>query len=158
MNEPARSRLVVEPVALSEIRRFETPDIDRHGLWLIPRLKLKYAHLNDRGILSWLRSGLMVSNEFMFLYHEFAVGLVQIESSHTLAPKPIAREHFVWAKDKTVPEHVIAATALYNRFAIWAKGKGCEVMVVEEDTDVPHEALKENLGRLFARQQQFARL
>lgn len=158
MSDTVTSRLkVVEEPVQTEIRRFESPDIDRHGMWLVPRLKQAYPHLNDRAVLSWLRS-MLANNELMFLYHEFAVGLVQVESSHTLAPKPIAREHFVWCKDKTQAAHVAAAACMYDRFAIWAKGKGCEVMVVEENTDVPHEAIKERLGRVFSRQQQFARL
>lgn len=149
--------LAAGPPVFSEIRRFEMPDIDRHGLWLIPRLKLAYPHLHERSLVSWLR-GMIASNEFMFLYHEHGVGLVQIESSHTLAPKPIAREHFVWAKDKEDKAHIDALLRLYERFATWAKAKGCDVMVVEENSDVPHDVLKVTLGRIFTRQQQFARL
>jgi hypothetical protein len=32
------------------------------------------------------------------------------------------------------------------------------VLIVEENTDIPHDMIKEKLGRIFSRQQQFARV
>ena len=139
------------------MHRFDIPDLDRHGLWLLPRLKQKYPHLNDRAILSWIRNIVFV-NDFLFICHDTGVALAQCVSAHTLSPRPIIQEHFVWAVDRENKEHIAATAFFYEDFARWGKHHGAEVVIVEEDTDVPHDMVKEKLGRIFQRQQQFARL
>lgn len=156
MNAP---QVVAAPVPLlnTTSRRFDVPDLDRHGLWLLPRLKQAYPHLNDRGVLSWIRNIVFV-NDYLFICQENAVALAQVVSAHTLSPKPIVEERFVWVKDKENKEQVAAAACFYEDFARWAKHNGAETLVVEEMSDVPHEMVKEKLGRVFTRQVQFARV
>lgn len=136
------------------IRRFELPDIDRHGPWLIPRLTASFPHLTERNVLGWLKS-LLYANEFKFLYAENSVGLAQMMQVSPLDPRPMVCERFVLAR---ASEHVAEAAFFYADFAVWARHLGCEVMIVEELSDVPHDAIKEKIGRLFTRQQVFARL
>lgn len=156
MNAP---QLAAAPVPLlnTVTRRFDIPDLDRHGLWLLPRLKQKYPHLNDRGILSWIRNIVFV-NDWHFICQDTGVALAQCISAHTLSPKPVIHEHFVWVRDKEDKEQVRAALSFYEDFGRWAKHHGADVVIVEEDTDVPHEMIKEKLGRVFTRTQQFARV
>lgn len=142
---------------LTASRRFDIPDLDRHGLWLLPRLKQKYPHLNDRGLLSWIRNIVFV-NDWHFICQDTGVALAQCVSAHTLSPKPIIQEHFVWVQNKDDKEQVAAAACFYTDFARWAKHHQAEVVTVEEDTDVPHEMVKEKLGRVFTRTQQFTRV
>ena len=134
------------PLLSTVTHRFDIPDLDRVGLWLIPRLLKKYPHLNERGVLSWLRNVVFV-NEFLFVCQDQAVALAQCVSAHTLNPKPVIQEHFVWVQDSTNAAQVLAAEQFYEDFARWAKHQDASTIVVEEDTDVGHEAIKGKLGR-----------
>jgi hypothetical protein len=96
----------------------------------------------------------MESNEFLFLYQDHAVALATAARPHPLAPKPVVQEIFVLAEK----EHEAEAAVMYDEFARWARGLGIDTVVVEEMSDVPHDMIKEKLGRIFTRQQQFARL
>lgn len=148
---------VASPLLNTASRRFDVPDLDRHGLWLIPRLKQQYPHLNERGLLSWIRNIVFV-NDWHFICQGTAVALAQCVSAHTLNPKPIIQEHFVWVQDRENKEQLAAAACFYEDFARWAKHHGADVLTVGENSDVPPELIKEKLGRLFIRQQQFARV
>lgn len=139
------------------VRRFEIPDLDRHGKWILPRLLAAFPHLNERSAAGFLTS-LVYSNEHLFLYLPHAVGLAQVVSSHTLSPKPVVWERFVWVENPEDKEQLASAAALYERFMTWGKQMGVETMIVEEMTDVPHEQIKAVVGRVFNRQQQFVRL
>lgn len=156
MNAPQAAPAPV-PLFNTATRRFDIPDLDRHGLWLLPRLKQKYPHLNDRGILSWIRNIVFV-NDWHFICQDTGVALAQCISAHTLSPKPIIHEHFVWVQDKTNEAQIKAAAMFYEDFKRWAGHVDAGVMIIEEDTDVPHEIIKEKLGRVFVREQKFARL
>ena len=144
-------------IAPLNIRRFEIPDLDRHGQWVLPRLLTAYSHLNDRSAIGWLRS-VIYNNEFLFLFADHAVGLAQVMSAHTLAPKPVVNERFVWVQDPNNAQHLADAAQFYTHFHVWAQHLGAEVMIVEEMTDVPHEMVREKVGRIYNRQQQFARV
>lgn len=141
------------------MRRFELPDIDRHGVWLFERLKAIYPHLNDRSINGWLRS-VLYSNEFKFLYQDNAVGLMQVVGAHTLAPVPIIEERFVFCRERENLNHIQEAAYFYADFRNWAKHHGAQVMTVGEFSDVPPDLIKERLDgvRLFNKETKFIRL
>lgn len=146
------------PVTMATmLRRFQIPDLDRHGKWILPRLLAAYPHLTERTAAGFL-AGIVYQNDSLFLYQSHSVALAQMVGSHTLAPKPIVWERFVWVEDPNDKQQVEDAAVFYDEFARWAKAQGCETIVVEEMTDVPHEIIKQKLGRVFNRQQQFARL
>lgn len=151
------ARVIDEAPVKQTIARFGVADLTRHGAWLVPRIISVYPHLNERGVATWLRS-IMFSNEYYFVATETGVALAQILSEHTLAPKPVVWERFVWVKDKNDKKQIADALQFYDEFARWAKTQQVEVMIIEEMTDVPHEMIKDRLGRIFTRQQQFARL
>lgn len=140
------------------VRRFEIPDLSRHGKWIVPRLLQSFPHLsNERGVAAFL-NGLIYSNEHLFLYQPHGVALAQVSTSEMLTAKPVIIERFVWAEDPKDKEHQTACALFYEHFAKWGKHMGAEVMLVEELTDVPHDLIKQSIGRIFNRQQQFVRL
>lgn len=138
------------------IRRFELPDMDRHP-WIVPRLVQAFPHLNERAAVGWVRD-ILYSNEYSFLYCEHGVACAQLISGSALAPKPIVREQFVWAENKEDKAQLEAASYFYVEFLRWAKRQNADPLIVEENSDIPHELVKERLGRIFTRQQQFARI
>ena len=139
------------------IRRFEIADLARHGGWLMDRLLKALPHLTNRELQGWLR-GIIYSNEFLFLYQDHSVALAQVLRNMTMTPKPVIYERFVFAEDKENAEHVEQAGEFYAEFERWAKSQSVETILVEELTDVSHDAIKKRLGRLFTRQQVFARV
>ena len=138
--------------APSTLRRFALPDIDTHGAFLLTRLKASYEHLNDRAILGWIRT-LLYDNANLFLYQDHSVALFQLTNIFSLAPKPEIIERFVFCQEGFQKE----GGAFYAEVKQWAKSQGVEKIWVEEQSDVPAEVIKENIGRIFTRQQQFAR-
>ena len=150
MAEPA-----LQIVPQVQIRRFEIPDIDRHGRWILKRLLKVYPHLGEAQIVGWLR-GLVYSPEFMFLYQDYAVGLAQRGQEHSLAPKPVLYERFVFAQEG----HEADAVVMYGEFAKWAKHQGIDTIILApEMSDVKPELLKDcGFGRIFTREQRFAKL
>lgn len=155
------AQVLTRPVPTTErpvSRRFELPDLDRHGVWIMERLLKAYPHLTSREMIGWLK-GLVYSSEHMFLYQENAVGLAQVERSHTLTPKPVIRERFVFARDPENKRHIADACELYVEFARWAGHHGADVVIVDELTDVSRDAIKDKLGqRVFVKEQAFVRL
>jgi hypothetical protein len=146
---------VLKSKQVVETRRFSLADLSQHGKWILPRLLQALPHLgHERNAAGWLTSKVS-SNEFLFLYQPNAVALAQVTYDETLDAKPLVRERFVWAQS---PEHVEAAANFYDDIAQWAKSLGASVIIVEESSDVPHEVVREKLGRIFTRQQQFARV
>lgn len=154
MAEPALK--LVEPLA-PVMRRFDTADLTTHGAWIMPRMLQTYKHMNERAAATFLQN-VNYNNEFLFLYQDNGVALAQIMSAHSLDAKPIVYERFVWVKDKDDPAQIKFAAEFYTEFYKWAKSQSAEVIIVEENTDVPHDAIKEKLGRIFTHQQQFARV
>lgn len=138
------------------MRRFDLADLSRHGAWLVPRLTAA-LELPEQRLGGWLR-GLIDSREFLFLTQDHSAGLAEVAQVNGLADKPIVRERFVFAQDIDNPEHVKEAANFYDEFHRWAKSLGAEIIIVEELSNVGHEAIKERLGRIFTRQQQFARV
>ena len=134
-------------------RRFQLPDLDRHGGWLIERLVRAFPHRNERELVGWLR-GIVYSNEYLFLYREHAVALAVMTRLHALEAAPHLREIFVLAQTGFEVE----AAAFYDDFARWATNQGVKVLVIEELTDVPHETIRERVGRVFEKTVKFARM
>ena len=157
MAASAEKVLPAAPREVAPIRRFEIPDLSRHGGWLMGRLTAAYPYLTDRELQGWLR-GLIYNPECLFLYQDNSVGMAQVVLNYTLTPKPVIYERFVFAEDKTNQTHLEQAADFYVEFERWAKNKSVETILVEELTDVPHEMIKDRLGRLFTRQQVFARV
>lgn len=148
---------IVPPPEVPPIRRFQLPDLSRHGGWLMRRLLAAYPHLNDRELQGWLR-GIIYSPEFLFLYQDNSVGLAQLIRNDTMTPLPVIHERFVFAEEKENRDHIEQAANFYTEFYRWAKNQSVSTILVEELTDVPHEAIRAHLGRLYTRQQTFARV
>jgi hypothetical protein len=143
-------------IELPAIRRFELGDLSRHGGWLIPRL-VTALELPEQRLGGWLRS-MIDNNEHLFLTQEHSVALAEMQRANGLADKPIVRERFVLAENPEDVMHVKEAAGFYDEFHRWAKNLGAEIILVEELSNVPHDLIKEKLGRIFSRQQQFARV
>ena len=139
------------------IRRFQTPDLNRHGGWMIPRLLKAYPMLTEQRIAGWL-NGLIYSNEFLFLYQDHGVALAQRFFPDALQPMPVTIEKFVFVENIEDAAQIANAALFYDEFLRWSKNQSIATIIVEELSDVPHDTIKERLGRLFTRQQTFARL
>jgi hypothetical protein len=155
MAQPARKP--DEPVYQPVIRRFDLADLQEHGGWIIPRLREAYPSVREGALAGWLKSAIY-SNEHMFLYCPDGVAMAQVLRNISLEAAPFVQERFVWVRDKSDPEQVRSCARFYEEFHRWAKQLGCEVMFVEESSDVPHEIVKEKVGRVFTRTQQFVRM
>lgn len=139
------------------IRRFERPDIDKHAAWFIPRLIKNFPHLNERSAYTWLLN-ILNSNEMLFLYLDHGIALAQAVQ-YGLRPEAIVEEQFVWIEDPMNKEQQEDASFVYLHFHEWAKRKGLAVMVIEENSNVPHETIGRRLEkRLFDRKQVFVKV
>lgn len=147
---PAVAEKLRDPPA---IRRFELPDLFKHGPWLVKRLLQVYPHKTREQLEGWLR-GIAGHNEFLFLYMEHGVALATFMREDPLAPKPYVQEIFVLAEEG----HAEECAVFYDEFARWARGLGIDIICVEKMSDVPHESIKARIGRIFTRQVQFVRL
>lgn len=144
-----------EPLPI-QIRRFEEPDLCKHT-WIMARMQTRYPQHNERSLATFLR-GLFFNNEYLFLYHDYGCALAQVIRTFTLEAEPIVQERFVWAADPENALHVAAAAEFYSEFERWAKGLGVSKILVEDWSDVPHEKVREKLGRIFTMQLAFARV
>lgn len=139
------------------IRKFDTADFSRHGTWILPRMMKAYPHLNDRAVATFLQN-ILWNNEYLCLYQDDSVALAQVMSAHSLVAHPIVWERFVWCENPEDKDQLKRAADFYTHFHRWAKSMSCEAIIVEENSDVPHDMIKDKLGRIFTRQQQFARV
>lgn len=157
-NANAKAQAVVGTTAvIPETRRFQRPDLDRHGPWLMERLVKAFPHLSPNQVAGWLAS-MVYNNDFMFLFQPNAVGLAQMERGQSLAPTPLVRERFVFARE---PKYVEEASWFYVEWERWAKAQGAEVMLVNEGySDVSAEQIRARFDnrRIFTRQQTFLRV
>lgn len=155
-----------EPPRL-EPRRFQLPDLDSQGGWLIERMTralfkssgedLPRDPITTKNIAAFLK-GCIYGNEFLFLYQDDAVGLFQMDPSGALGAKTMIRERFVFVRDHENKEHVAQGLDMYDRALKWAKHMGASAIIVEEMSDVPHDMIRERIGRLFTKQMVFARV
>ena len=145
----------IKPVSL-RIRRFQPADLSH--AWISKRLLAAFSQFaNEQVAQGWLRS-LIFSNDYHFLYAEHCVGLFQVVSGNILRPRPLVTEHFVWIENKNDAQQLADAAQFYTSAHVWATHLNAEVMIVEEMSDVPHDLIREKLGRVFIRQQQFAKV
>lgn len=138
------------------IRRFQEADLCTHT-WIMKRLQERFPHQNERALATFLR-GLFSNNEYLFLFSNEGCALAQVIRTFTLEAEPIVQERFVWVED---PKNVLqtnAAAEFYSEMERWAKSLGVTKILVEEWTDVPHEKIKERLGRIFTQQLSFTRV
>lgn len=152
MPQPAEK---LEPLP-NTIRRFSEADLCTHT-WIMPRLIERYPLHNERSLATFLR-GLLFSNEHLFLYNDHGCALAQVIRTFELTAEPIVQERFVWCADPNNVLQTNAAAEFYVEFERWAKSMGVSKMIVEEWTDVPHERIREKVGRLFTQQLIFARV
>lgn len=149
-----------ESVIIPEIqtRRFEVPDVDRHGAWLTVRILRAFKHLDQRSIRGFL-NGLVYNNECCFLYQDNAVGLAMADRAWSLNPKTLVRERFVFCRDPDDKQHILEAASLYTSFARWGVHIGAETMIVGELSDVPDSLVRQAIkGRFGMRNETFVRL
>lgn len=144
-------------VLFAEVRRFDLPDIDRHGSWFLPRFLKEYPHVNERAAIGFIKA-VLYDNEYLFLFQEKAVALFQAVGSGGLEPAGIVWERFVWLQDPNDASQQQAAAQFYVRALKWAQQKGIDVVHVEVSTDVPRETIKSAAGRVFETQQYFLRV
>lgn len=135
------------------VRRFSTADLTKHGGWIMKRLLKALPHQNERGLAGWLRETIN-SNASLFLYLDHGVALFQVVSANSLEHKPMVYERFVFVEEG----HETEGAEFYTQVSGWARNMGLEQIVVEVMTDIPRDTIKEKLGRLYARQQIFARV
>jgi hypothetical protein len=147
----APTKLPDPPAAAS--RRFQIPDLNHHAGWLIERLVKAFPHRTERDLIGWLR-GVIYANDFLFLYQDHSVALATVSRVHPLLPKGHVQEIFVFAEAGYEAE----AAVFYDDFARWAKNQGLDTIVVQEMSDVPHEAIRDKLGRMFTKTITFARM
>jgi len=158
--------LAQTPPVFQRFVRFGLADLSRHGAWLVPRLvkslnrfywDAKEGAIHDKSeqqIAGWLRS-LVDSREHLFLCSENAVGCAEMWRVGGIADPISVRERFVLARSD---KHIAEAALFYDECVRWARSLGAEVVFVEEETDVPHDTIKDRIGRLYTRQQTFVRL
>ncbi len=137
-------------------RRFILPDWTDTQNWLLPRLKVKLPHLQDIQIHGWIRS-ITDAQEFMFIRTENAVACAQMVKD-VLSSAPEVIERFVLAKDRTEPSQVEECQHLYADLFRWAQNVGARDMTIEQFTDVKHEDLATQFGRVFERETKFVRV
>lgn len=139
------------------IRRFELPDIDKHAAWFIPRVMKTFPNFTDRSLRTWLLS-MLTSTEHMMLYLDHGVALAQA-MPYGLPAEHIIIEQFVFIEDPADKTMQDDASHVYLHFHEWAKRKGLTVLIVEENSDVPHDMVRARLDkRLFERKQIFAKV
>ena len=137
-------------------RRFILPDWTDTQNWLLPRLKVKLPHLQDIQIHGWIRS-ITDAQEFMFIRTENAVACAQMVKD-VMSSAPEVIERFVLAKDRTQPGQVEECQHLYADLFRWAQNVGARDMTIEQFTDVKHEDLATQFGRVFERETKFVRV
>lgn len=157
-DETPKAKPVIQPVVpngkslVSPPRRFERPDIERHGVWLLPRFNTAFPHLNNQQAMSFMVN-VLYSNEFMFLYQDHGVALAQVMNEHTLQPEPMIWERFVFLENAENPRHVEEGATFYDEFVLWAKRKQIVTLVIDQCTDVPREVIKQRMpGRVLSQE------
>ena len=139
------------------ILKFDTADLTTHGAWIVPRMMKVYPHLNERAVATFLQN-IEFNNEYLFLFRDESVALAQVSMAHALTGPAVVYERFVWCKNPEDKKQQQDAAEFYAHIRRWAKQLGVDVVIVEENSDVPHDMIKEKIGRIFSRQQQFARV
>jgi hypothetical protein len=145
---------VREPAA---VRRFEIPDLSRHGPWLLKRFATVFPDFSEKQVAGYL-NGLIYNNEHLFSYQEHAVALFALTHNPGIKTTLVAWERFVWVEDKTDKEQLEYAADFYSHAKRWAKASGAERIIVCENTDVPKSLIENRLGRVYDTKISFTRM
>jgi hypothetical protein len=137
-------------------RNFVLPDWTDTRNWLLPRLKVKWPHLQDIQIDGWIRS-IIDGRDFMLIRTDNAVACAQMVKD-SLSPVPEVVEKFVIAKNRENADHIEECMHLYGDMIRWAKNVGARDFTIEQFTDVKHEVIAAKFGRVFERETKFLRV
>jgi len=154
-----RPQEVIKPAEPIKIRRFERPDLDQHGAWLLERLRTVYPGVTEMILYSRLMN-ILYNNEFLVLYQDDAVAVAQLVRGNSLNPRPSVHEWFVFVKNPADKAAIDRASAFYADFVRWGYAQDCEAIVLSSGmSDVPIEEARKHLGgRIHEKQQLFVPL
>lgn len=134
-----------EPLPQYTERRFQLPDLNQKGIWLVNALKERY-NSNEGELVNWLRSTVVTpGNEFLFIRTDHAVALAQC-LREPLSSRPVVKEQFVLVDDEKFMEE---GGYLYACIKRWAENLHAYQCQVEVYTNVPRAMIKERLGDLY---------
>lgn len=125
--------------------------------WALQRVVQGYPHLTERTAFAWLQP-LLSNNEFLFLRTGRCIGLAQIVREHTLRPRPIVYERFVFCRNPDDKEEILEAIEIYAEFRRWGQHQGAANMIVLEQTDVPSKVLDAKVGDVKTQVMRYIRL
>ncbi len=149
MSEVASKIETIEEVrAPALVRRFESPDLSKHGPWLLKRFAAIFPELPERLVGAYL-SGLIYDNEHAFFYQDHAVALAQLVHSPGIKSVKVVQERFVWVEDRTNKDQLENAADFYSHIKLWGTRQSAERIIVCESSDVPKNLIEARLGRLF---------
>ena len=150
-----RSLFEEEQVIRSSITRFIEPDLQKYGIWLLDRLKERWA-LNERNIFGWLKSS-MLNRECLCIKTAHAVGFAQV-THRLLDPRPDASEVFVKVENPTDEQQLREGAVIYLEFQRWAKSMDAGELIVDRFTDIPRSMIADILGLVHKREVSFVRI
>lgn len=153
MNAPALAIVNNAP----EIRKFAVPDLSMHGNWVIPRMLEAFPHMDERAALTFLIQT-NYANDHLLLFSDEGIALAQVITGSPLDPATVVWERFVWIKDREDADMQKHAAEFYSHIYQWAKGLSAVAIMVEESSDVPHDLIKDKIGRVFKLERQFVRV
>lgn len=141
-----------------KIRRYQTADIQKHAIWLFPRMARAFPHMSQQTQYTWLLNVLQNNNDLLPLFHEKGIAFFQSVSTLIL-PNSHIEELFVWVEDATDPEQMRAGAAFYKHVYEWATTRGLQTVMIENNTDISRKAILEVTGRrVFEAKQAFMRV
>ena len=140
----------------SGTERFFIADIDRVGTWLVKRIRERYAFMDERQILTWLRS-VMSSNEWLFIKTQHAVGLANMQRM-PMRMVPFVQEVFVLIMDANEESQIEEGLNIYRHFRKWADSMSASELRVDIFSDVPLKYQKKEFGQLYLREIAVAKL
>lgn len=101
------------------VRRFNLPDLERHGLWLFEKLQdqFKNLHIAQNHMTAWIR-GAIETNTFYFICTDKSVGMAQA-NHRPLISQPYVDVIFVHSMDENDTSH---EPAIYQAMERWGRG------------------------------------
>ncbi len=101
------------------VRRFNLPDLERHGLWLYEKLQEQFKHLNvtPGHLTAWIR-GAIETNSYYFVCTDKSVGMAQA-NHRPLTAQPYVDVIFLHSLD---PSDISHEPAILNAMKGWGKG------------------------------------
>lgn len=143
------------PIDMNEtVTKFNVPDLNTHGAWLLERLRKRYPHVTDQRIAGWLRC-MIGTHTALFIKATDTVGLAVIGDSSAFDVRPIVEEVFVYSAPDADRGR---GCLIYKRFLAWARSMNAAELRVEADTDVPRELVQQIVGRVRKRDQAYVEI